>query len=86
MFYNNIPSLDLHGENRETARILVNDFIRDNYKMGNFKVVIVHGIGTGIVKKSVHNTLKSNRLVDGYKIDNFNIGCTIVDIRNRVDT
>ena len=86
MLYNNLPCLDLHGEDRETARILVNEFIKDNYKLGNFKVLIVHGIGTGIVKKTVHTTLKVNKLVTNYKIDNFNIGCTIVDICNKVDT
>ena len=85
MLYSNLPCLDLHGEDRESARILVNDFIRDSYKMGKFKVIIVHGIGTGIVKKSVHNTLKSNKLVTSYKIDNFNIGCTMVDICKNID-
>ena len=85
MLYSNLPCLDLHGEDRESARILVNEFVRDNYKLGNFRVVIVHGLGTGIVKKSVHNTLKSNRLVTDYKIDNFNIGCTIVDICKNID-
>lgn len=86
MLYSNLPNLDLHGEDRESARILVDEFIRDNYKLGNFKVVIVHGIGTGIVKKTVHNTLKNNKFVQNYKIDNFNIGCTIVDICNNIDT
>ena len=85
MLYGNIPSLDLHGEDRESARILVDDFIRDNYKMGNFKVLVVHGIGTGIVKKAVHIALKKNRLVKQYKIDNFNVGCTIVDIYSNID-
>lgn len=85
MLYSNLPCLDLHGENRETARILVNEFIRDNYKLGNLKVVIVHGIGTGIVKTAVHNSLKNNKLVKMYKINNFNVGCTIVDIYSNID-
>ena len=85
MFYSNYPSLDLHGENRDTSRILVDEFIKDNYKLGNYKVIIVHGIGSGIVKEAVHIALKNNKLVKSYKVDNFNIGCTIVDIDNNID-
>ena len=48
--YNNLPSIDLHGLDRDYSRILINDFIRDNYKMKNYKVIIIHGNGTGILK------------------------------------
>ena len=41
--YSNLPSLDLHGLDRDYARILINDFIRDNHKMKNYKVIIIHG-------------------------------------------
>lgn len=85
MFNRNIPTLDLHGETRDTARILTNDFIRDNYKLKKEKVIIVHGIGEGIVKKEVHNTLKKNKAVSKYYLDNFNVGCTIVEISNSID-
>ena len=33
MLYSNIPTLDLHGFDRDYARIQINDFIIDNYKM-----------------------------------------------------
>lgn len=82
MLNTNIPTLDLHGENRDTARILINEFITDNIKMGNYKVVIVHGIGTGTIKKETHAFLKKDARVEKYYIDFFNIGCTIVEIRN----
>ena len=71
--YNNLPSIDLHGLDRDYARILINEFILDNYKMKNQKVVIVHGNGTGIIKKTTQETLRTNKLVEEYKIDNFNI-------------
>ena len=35
MFYNNIPSIDLHGETRDSARVLVMEFINDNIKLKN---------------------------------------------------
>ena len=79
--YNNLPSLDLHGLDRDYARILINEFISDNYKMKNYKVIIVHGNGTGVIKKTTQETLRVNRLVEEYKIDNFNTGMTVVSLR-----
>ena len=82
--YHNLPHLDLHGYDREYARIAINDFINDNYKMKNYKVIIVHGIGSGILKRTTQLTLKSNRYVEEYKIDNFNDGQTIIKIKKRL--
>lgn len=79
--YRNLPTLDLHGLDREYSRILINDFIKDNYQMKNYKVIIIHGNGTGIIKKTTQETLKKNKLVEEYKIDNFNVGMTIVTLR-----
>ena len=80
--YSNLPSLDLHGLDRDYARILINDFILDNYKLKNRKVIIVHGIGTGIIRKTTMETLKNNKYVETYKLDNFNSGTTIVELKN----
>lgn len=79
--YSNLPTLDLHGTDRDYARVLINDFIKDNYNIKNNKVIIVHGVGTGIIRKTTQETLKKNKLVDSYKIDNFNDGQTIVNIK-----
>ena len=81
--YNNLPSLDLHGEDREYARIVINDFIRDHYQIQSEKIIIIHGIGTGILRKTTHETLKKNKLVSSFKLDNFNSGTTIVEIKKR---
>ncbi len=81
--YSHLPSLDLHGIDRDYARILINDFIRDNYNIKNRQVVIIHGIGTGIIRKATQETLKRNKLVEEYKIDNFNAGMTLVSIRKK---
>ena len=77
---NNIPKLDLHGETRDTARILINEFISDNIKLGNYKVLIIHGIGTGIIKKETHKVLRQDARIKKFYIDFFNIGCTVVEI------
>lgn len=81
MFINRYPSIDLHGESRESARMLTNDFINENIFLKNEIIVIIHGKGTGILKKEVHDTLMKNKHVIEYKIDNFNDGCTIVRLK-----
>ena len=81
--YSNLPTLDLHGYDRDYARILINDFIYDNYKIKNKKVIIIHGNGTGIIKKTTQSTLRTNKFVEEFHIDNFNDGMTIVSIRKK---
>ena len=78
--YSSLPSIDLHGETGDISRILVKDFINDNVKLKNNKIIIIHGIGKGIVKKAIYNELKNNKLVKLYKQDNFNPGMTIVEL------
>ena len=79
-FYNNLPTIDLHGETKDISKILVKDFIYDNYKLKNEYVVLIHGIGKGIVKKRIYEELKINKYVKEYKQDNFNPGVTIVKL------
>ncbi len=85
MLYNNLPTLDLHGTDRDYARILINDFILDNFKMKNKKLIIIHGIGSGIIRNTCQETLKKNKFVLEFKIDNFNAGQTIVILKNHSD-
>ena len=81
IFLNRYPSIDLHGYDRDSARVAVNDFIEENIFLKNEVLVIIHGIGTGIVKKEVHEALRINHNVLEYKTDNFNSGCTIVKLK-----
>ncbi|MDD2490185.1 MAG: Smr/MutS family protein [Bacilli bacterium] len=80
IFIDNLPTLDLHGYDRNTARLLVNDFINDNYKLKKKKVVIIHGRGLFILKQEVESVLKQNNQVKLYQPHMFNIGCTIVEL------
>jgi DNA mismatch repair protein MutS2 len=80
LFIDSLPSLDLHGIDRDYAVIKINEFIKDNYIMGNKNIVIVHGIGTGIIKHTVHDTLRKNKYVIDFQIFAGNVGCTIVEI------
>ena len=83
--YDHLPTLDLHGIDRDYARILINDFIADHYKIKTEQVVIVHGNGTGIIKKVTQETLRKNKYVDDCKIKNFNGGMTVVKIKKKID-
>ena len=81
IFTSNLPKLDLHGETKDTARVLINDFIKDNIKLKNDKLVIIHGIGTGALKKETIATLKKNKNVIEFGLDFMNEGSTIVRIK-----
>lgn len=81
--YSTMPSLDLHGVDRDYAKILTKEFIDDNYKLKEETIIIIHGIGQGIVKKAVHEELRKNQKVKEYKVDNFNPGCSIITLKIR---
>lgn len=81
IFVDSLPKLDLHGYDRDTARVMVNDFINDNIKMHREIINIVHGHGSGIIKETVHQTLIKNKNVLEFKTFYNNDGCTIAKIR-----
>ncbi len=81
LFIDNLPKLDLHGFDRDTARVEINDFINDNKKMKQEIFTIVHGIGSGIIKKTTHETLRKNKNVIEFKTFYNNNGSTIVKIK-----
>jgi len=78
IFINNLPSIDLHGFDRESASIAIKQFINDNLKMHNEFIVIIHGNGTGVLKNTCASVLKQNKNVLDYKIWYNNDGSTVV--------
>lgn len=83
IFITNLPTIDLHGEIRASARVLVSEFINDNYVLRNERVIIIHGVGTGVLKQEVHQLLKNSKLVKAYHLNHYNAGCTMVYLKNR---
>ena len=57
MVLNKYPKIDVHGETTETVVFVVRDFIKDNYKMKNKYIVVIHGKGSGALKRNVHEIL-----------------------------
>ena len=80
IFLNGLDFIDLHGYDMESARVATEDFINDSIKLRRSKVVIIHGIGEGKVKKSVHEVLKKDKRIIKYEVSNNNAGVTIVYI------
>lgn len=85
VFIDSLPTLDLHGETRDSARVLIKEFIYDNYVLKNEKVVIIHGVGTGALKDETNNTLKQNKYVKDFHLNHYNSGCMVVYIKKRID-
>ena len=83
VFANGFPTLDLHGEIRSSAKVLINEFINDNYVLRNYKIVIIHGVGTGVLKDETFKTLKTNKMVDSFHLNHYNSGATIVYLVKR---
>jgi len=81
IFIDNLPKIDLHGLDRETARVYINDFIKDNIKLKNEIFLIIHGVGSGILKNTTKEVLTKNKNVIDFKTYYYNNGCTIVQIR-----
>lgn len=84
IFLDNLPNIDLHGFDRESARVITNDFVDEASKLGYDKFVIIHGIGTGVVKDAVHQTLSKNKKVQFYKVNSQNSGCTVVTLNKKI--
>lgn len=78
------PHLDLHGEIESMAQVLVNDFINENILLHNEGVVIIHGKSTNILTKEVHRVLSENKNVKKYYLDNWNLGQTIVELKDNL--
>lgn len=80
-FIDFLPSIDLHGYDRVSARIKTDEFISDSIKLKRKKVVIIHGKGTGIVKEEVYKYLKNNKNILSYNLYWNNPGTTIVELK-----
>ena len=80
IFLDRLPKIDLHGFDRDSARVMTNDFVEEAVCLGSKEIVIIHGIGTGIVKQAVHEALSRNKKVLSYHLDGRNNGCTVVTL------
>ena len=81
MLFNNLPTIDLHGEDSISAIVKTNEFLNDNIILKNKLIVVIHGVGKGILKKEIHKYLKNDKRVLNYRMDAFNPGMTIIELK-----
>lgn len=81
MITSKTPRIDLHGEEKAMVYPLVTAFINEQVKLGNQEIVIIHGKSTNILTKEVHLVLSENKLVNDYHLNNWNLGETIVHLK-----
>ena len=81
IFLDRLPKIDLHGYDRDMARVMVNDFVDEAIAMGYSEILIINVIGDGIVKESVLDTLSRRKDIINYHVCGENVGCTIVKIK-----
>ena len=58
MLYKDLPTIDLHGEDRISAIIKTKEFIADNIKLKNKLIVVIHGVGKSILKNETDPRVK----------------------------
>ncbi len=76
--------LDLRGQRAEIALAAVSDFMDKALLNGRENVEIVHGRGTGVLRKEVHNFLRTFPGIDSFELapeDRGGDGMTIVYLR-----
>lgn len=78
---NKLPTLDLHGESSDIARVLIESFIKENIKLKREFIAIVHGKGTGILRSTTKEVLSRNKSVEEFKLYWFNDGMTVVRLK-----
>lgn len=81
MFNSHSPVLNVHGETCDTVVYFLESFIRDNVKLGNVYIGVIHGRSSNILRNRVHELLKKNRNVDSFRIDIWNPGMTIIKLK-----
>ncbi|MBI2853078.1 MAG: Smr/MutS family protein [Chloroflexi bacterium] len=77
--------IDLHGLRVDEALILVDKFLHQSFMAGAYRVWIIHGKGTGVLRSAVRRHLTKHPLVRRCSTADGNrggIGATQVDLAN----
>lgn len=78
-------TLDLHTFKPSEIKPLINDYIEECSKLGIIHLRIIHGKGTGTLRRIVHSVLEKNSHVVNYSLagqDGGGWGATLVTLLN----
>ncbi len=78
-----LPTLDVHGEYRDTVVVPVRAFLNENFHKGKEKIAVIHGRGSHILKNEIHEYLKRETKVKKFYTYNFNDGITIIELKSK---
>lgn len=76
--------IDVRGTNVEEAELILEKYLDDAILAGLSEVIVIHGKGTGALRKGVRSYLKSHHYVRDISIGDFNEGgdgATVVKLR-----
>ncbi len=75
--------LDLHYFNPKEVKELVPDYIEACMEKGIYYLRIIHGKGTGTLRRIVHSILDKNEFVESYSLaaDGSSWGATLVELK-----
>lgn len=76
--------LDLHAFRPGEVKTLIPDYLEECRKYGIFQVRVIHGKGTGALRRTVHAVLDRLDMVAGYRLGDETSGswgATLVDLR-----
>jgi len=77
-------SIDLRGMTSEEVIMDVEKYIDDAVLSNLGQITIIHGKGTGVLRQTIHNLLKSHKYVSDFRIGEYNEGgngATIVTLK-----
>lgn len=77
-------SVDLRGMDSQEAIYTVDKYLDDAYIGGLNEVTIIHGKGTGILRKAINDMLRSNPHVNNYRLGEYGeggTGVTVVELK-----
>jgi dsDNA-specific endonuclease/ATPase MutS2 len=74
-------SIDLHTFQPREVADLVEEYVRAAHEAGMPLVRIIHGKGTGTLRRIVHGVLDRHPAVARYALDAGNWGATVVELK-----